>query len=123
MKLTAPFCRAEFPLQWLGECLINQSLLYEGNPDTTNIKERFRYQFDVPLPQSDESMNTQANGTEGSSTPQPAVGAASDLPTSNEDGLTNGQAATDGEEVQGREEQKRGESEPPAPDTEMTGTS
>jgi hypothetical protein len=116
-------CRAEFPLQWLGECLINQSILYEGNPDTTNIKERFRYQFDIPIQQNEETMKTQANGTEGSSTPQPTVGTASDLPTSDEHGLTNGQVAAEGDEVQGSEEQKRGGSEPPAPDTEMGGTS
>jgi hypothetical protein len=42
--------RAEFPLQWLGECLIHQSILYEGNPDRTNIRERFLYQFEDPTP-------------------------------------------------------------------------
>ncbi|KIW22994.1 uncharacterized protein PV07_11230 [Cladophialophora immunda] len=42
---------AEFPLQWLGECLIHQSILYEGNPDHTNIRERFLYKFDDPKPQ------------------------------------------------------------------------
>jgi hypothetical protein len=40
--------RAEYPLQWLGEHLINQSFLYENNPDTTGIKERFYYNFDEP---------------------------------------------------------------------------
>lgn len=40
--------RAEFPLQWLGEHLIQQSILYEGNPDRTNIRERFQYKHDVP---------------------------------------------------------------------------
>src|ERR1700761_3441204 len=48
-KLTWPN-RAEFPLQWLGECLIHQSILYEGNPDRTNIRERFLYKFDDPKP-------------------------------------------------------------------------
>lgn len=43
--------RAEFPLQWLGECLIHQSILYEGNPDRTNIRERFQYKFEDPQPQ------------------------------------------------------------------------
>ncbi|KIW87711.1 uncharacterized protein Z519_11685 [Cladophialophora bantiana CBS 173.52] len=42
---------AEFPLQWLGECLIHQSILYEGNPDRTNIRERFLYKFEDPKPQ------------------------------------------------------------------------
>ncbi|EXJ56780.1 hypothetical protein A1O7_07124 [Cladophialophora yegresii CBS 114405] len=41
---------AEFPLQWLGECLIHQSFLYEGNSDRTNIRERFLYKFDDPKP-------------------------------------------------------------------------
>lgn len=40
--------RAEFPLQWLGECLIHQSILYEGNPDSTNLRERFVYKFEDP---------------------------------------------------------------------------
>ncbi|KIX01662.1 uncharacterized protein Z518_09388 [Rhinocladiella mackenziei CBS 650.93] len=44
---------AEFPLQWLGECLIHQSILYEGNPDRTNIRERFLYTFEDPKPQEE----------------------------------------------------------------------
>jgi hypothetical protein len=51
--LTSPK-RAEYPLQWLGEHLINQSFLYENNPDTTGIKERFFYNFDEP-PQHDQN--------------------------------------------------------------------
>ena len=39
-------CRAEFPLQWLGEHLIEQSILFEGNPDSTRLRERFRYNHD-----------------------------------------------------------------------------
>ncbi|KAL2444556.1 hypothetical protein ABEF95_017053 [Exophiala dermatitidis] len=46
---------AEFFLQWLGECLIHQSILYEGNPDRTNIRERFLYEFDDPKPQKEET--------------------------------------------------------------------
>jgi hypothetical protein len=46
--------RAEYPLQWLGEHLINQSFLYENNPDATGIKERFFYIFDEP-PQHDQN--------------------------------------------------------------------
>ncbi|KAL2444532.1 hypothetical protein ABEF95_017000 [Exophiala dermatitidis] len=49
---------AEFPLQWLGECLIHQSILYEGNPDRTNIRERFLYKFDDPKPQSEATSAT-----------------------------------------------------------------
>ncbi|EXJ78215.1 hypothetical protein A1O3_09376 [Capronia epimyces CBS 606.96] len=44
---------AEFPLQWLGECLIHQSTLYEGNPDRTNIRERFLYKFEAPIHQEE----------------------------------------------------------------------
>jgi hypothetical protein len=51
--LTSPK-RAEYPLQWLGEHLINQSFLYENNPDATGIKERFFYNFDEP-PQQDQN--------------------------------------------------------------------
>ena len=51
--LTSPK-RAEYPLQWLGEHLINQSFLYENNPDKTGIKERFFYNFDEP-PQHDQN--------------------------------------------------------------------
>ena len=51
-------CRAEFPLQWLGECLIHQSILYEGNPDRTKIRERFLYIFEDPKPQ--ESVHAEA---------------------------------------------------------------
>jgi Tfp pilus assembly major pilin PilA len=48
---------AEYPLQWLGEHLINQSFLYENNPDTTGIKERFFYNFD-PEPLSGGGANS-----------------------------------------------------------------
>ncbi|RMZ92334.1 hypothetical protein DV736_g427, partial [Chaetothyriales sp. CBS 134916] len=41
----------EYPLQWLGECLINQSILYEGNTEAEKLKERFRYTFPVPQPE------------------------------------------------------------------------
>jgi hypothetical protein len=34
--------------------LIHQSILYEGNPDKTNIRERFLYQFEDPKPQEQE---------------------------------------------------------------------
>lgn len=53
IPLTSPK-RAEYPLQWLGEHLINQSFLYENNPDATGIKERFFYIFDEP-PQHDQN--------------------------------------------------------------------
>lgn len=40
------YSRAQYPLQWLGEHLIQQSILFEGNPDSTSIKERFLYNHD-----------------------------------------------------------------------------
>ena len=40
-------CRAQYPLQWLGEQLILQSITYEGNPDSTNIRERFLYKHEI----------------------------------------------------------------------------
>ncbi|EXJ88435.1 hypothetical protein A1O1_05365 [Capronia coronata CBS 617.96] len=49
---------AEFPLQWLGECLIHQSILYEGNPDRTNIRERFLYKFEAPAPHQETTQPT-----------------------------------------------------------------
>ncbi|OCT48929.1 hypothetical protein CLCR_05169 [Cladophialophora carrionii] len=51
---------AEFPLQWLGECLIHQSFLYEGNPDRTNIREKFLYTFDDPKPVEQVSAESAA---------------------------------------------------------------
>jgi hypothetical protein len=56
--LTSPPKRAEYPLQWLGEHLINQSFLYENNPDTTGIKERFFYNFDEPLQHDQNAART-----------------------------------------------------------------
>ena len=37
----------QYPLQWLGEQLILQSIVYEGNPDSTKIRERFVYDHEV----------------------------------------------------------------------------
>jgi len=51
---------AEFPLQWLGECLIHQSMLYEGNPDRKNIRERFSYSFEEPKAQEQASAEAAA---------------------------------------------------------------
>lgn len=48
---------AEYPLQWLGEHLIQQSILFEGNPDTTNIRERFVYKHE-PRPNTDQAQNS-----------------------------------------------------------------
>lgn len=53
-RSSSRFNRPEFPLQWLGECLIHQSILYEGNPDRTNIRERFAYTFEEPKPQDQQ---------------------------------------------------------------------
>ena len=52
-------------------------MLYEGNPDATNIRERFRYNFEVPAAPLQESSTTTAppNGVE------PTEQAASDAAT------------------------------------------
>ena len=82
----ADCCRAEFPLQWLGECLIHQSILYEGNPDTTNIRKRFRYNFDLPAAPVEEEPQPAApappNGVESTdqAPTDPAAQAAADVP-------------------------------------------
>ncbi len=65
-----PFNRAEFPLQWLGECLIHQSILYEGNPDRTNIREKFVYNFDDPKPQEQAKADS---STAPATSAQPAI--------------------------------------------------
>ncbi|KAK5045141.1 hypothetical protein LTR84_009474 [Exophiala bonariae] len=57
---------AEFPLQWLGECLIHHSILYEGNPDRTNIREKFVHKFEDPKPEE------QYIPTENATSPAPA---------------------------------------------------
>lgn len=53
--------RAQYPLQWLGEHLIQQSILFEGNPDATGLRERFVYDHEPkPLkPQGDTLMAPQ----------------------------------------------------------------
>jgi len=65
------FNRAEYPLQWLGEHLINQSFLYENNPDATGIKERFFYNFD-PEPSGDDAAAAAAAAA-GESIPAASV--------------------------------------------------
>lgn len=42
--LTSEDRQVLYPLQWLGEQLILQSVQYEGNPDVSNIRERFLYE-------------------------------------------------------------------------------
>ncbi|KAI1618087.1 hypothetical protein EDD37DRAFT_255781 [Exophiala viscosa] len=72
---------AEFPLQWLGECLIHQSILYEGNPDRTNIRERFLYTFEDPKPQDDSVPAPPSAPSESAEVPQEASAQAhSDAP-------------------------------------------
>ena len=66
------FNRAEYPLQWLGEHLINQSFLYENNPDATGIKERFFYNFD-PEPSGDDTAAAAAAAAAGGGESMPAA--------------------------------------------------
>ncbi|KIW83381.1 hypothetical protein Z517_02626 [Fonsecaea pedrosoi CBS 271.37] len=63
---------AEFPLQWLGECLIHQSILYEGNTDRTNIRERFLYKFEDPKPQEPADTSAAAPAPASAPVPEPA---------------------------------------------------
>jgi hypothetical protein len=61
-------------------------MLYEGNPDTTNIRERFRYQFEIPsAPQQEEPQTVTAapaNGVESveQAPVDTAAQAAADVP-------------------------------------------
>lgn len=60
--------RAQYPLQWLGEHLIQQSILFEGNPDSTNIRERFVYRHEI----SSATGQAQSDGQAATSAiPQP----------------------------------------------------
>lgn len=57
--LLKDFLRAQYPLQWLGEQLILQSIEFEGNPDATNIRERFVYKHQISSqPAQPESSTT-----------------------------------------------------------------
>lgn len=47
-------------MQWLGEHLIQQSILFEGNPDTTNIQEKFRYKHEANPPRTLVQQNAPA---------------------------------------------------------------
>jgi hypothetical protein len=119
--------RAEYPLQWLGECLINQSILYEGNPDTTNVKERFRYNFDAPPLVQEESTQEEVNGMEATAAaapePMPVSTAPSEPPASNEQAMPNGAQGAGNESEQRPQEESQQGSEVAATDTVMGGTS
>jgi len=49
-RLTDTASRPDYPLRYLGEHLINQSLQFESNPQKTEIKSHFQYDFDRPVP-------------------------------------------------------------------------
>lgn len=121
--------RAEFPLQWLGECLINQSILYEGNPDSTNIKERFRYNFDAPPPVREEPVETDINGTDANSAPEvvhataPATAPTSEPPSGTEQTMTNGELEMEAAVEKADRPEQSQPAETSAQDTEMGGTS
>lgn len=70
-------CSAEYPLHWLGEFLIHQSLLYEGNPDQTKIRERFLYSFEDPKPALEHGgaqVDAVAATTRSTASPTPGAG-------------------------------------------------
>ena len=118
-------CRAEYPLQFLGECLINQSILYEGNPDTTNIKERFRYNFDAPAAVQEDATQAEVNGMEEVAVPEPqtVTTAPSEPPATDEQTMTNGERSTGTTAEQTTAEEKQETSGTLVHDTEMGGTS
>jgi hypothetical protein len=49
--------------------LIHQSILYEGNPDRTNIRERFLYSHEDPKPQSSAAEIAGSRTAEPKQTP------------------------------------------------------
>ncbi|KAK6379693.1 uncharacterized protein PV06_00411 [Exophiala oligosperma] len=92
---------AEFPLQWLGECLIHQSILYEGNPDRTNIRERFQYRFEDPKPQeqSVQQEQQQPPSSEAPPAPEPQAAQAEVPPHAQPEVAMNDDVPTGGEEA------------------------
>ena len=117
--------RAEYPLQFLGECLINQSILYEGNPDTTNIKERFRYNFDAPAAVQEDATQAEMNGTEEVAVPEPqtVTTAPSEPPATDEQTMTNGERNAEATMESSTAEEKQEAAGTLANDTVMGGTS
>lgn len=119
-------------MQWLGECLIHQSMLYEGNPDTTNIRERFRYQFDVPAaPTQEQPEPSPSAPTNGVDEPEqapptdPAAEAAASVPVPPPDSsMADGQPSSTTETKV--EETAEAQAEQPATaapqDVDMAGT-
>ncbi|KAK5084330.1 hypothetical protein LTR05_005406 [Lithohypha guttulata] len=59
---------AEYPLQWLGEQLILQSITFEGNPDSTNIRERFLYKHEPDARQSQTAASSTSDNTANADT-------------------------------------------------------
>lgn len=109
----------------MGECLINQSILYEGNPDTTNIKERFRYNFDAPATVQEDPAQAELNGMEKAAIPEPqtTTTAPSEPPVTDEQALTNGERSTGTAIEQDTIENRQETGAAVTHDTEMGGTS
>jgi hypothetical protein len=97
-------------------------MLYEGNPDSTNIQERFRYKFEVPAPPAtEEPADIEVNGTGekmDETTGTEGVVAAQAITT--EQQTANGDQAVN---PIGEQPVTSAPSETPAQDTEMGGTS
>lgn len=72
-------------------------MLYEGNPDTTNIKERFRYNFEIPKAPTESEPQAQPvlNGTEAtpaiSADPGATAAASVAVPPPTDANMTNGE--------------------------------
>ena len=100
-------------------------MLYEGNPDSTNIRERFRYNFEVQTaqPQPEPATNGVEPEPSGPADAATAATAAVDVPAPDA-AMTNGEkdaVAPVNPEVTVKSE---GEEQPPAaaPDVDMEGT-
>lgn len=104
-------------------------MLYEGNPDTTNIRERFRYNFEIPAaPQQEPTTTTAtapANGIEPAeqAANDTATQAAADVPVPAPDSaMVNGEvpASTEAKDVTA-DAQENGNATAQA-DVDMAGT-
>jgi hypothetical protein len=104
-------------------------MLFEGNPDTTNIRERFRYNFDVPAAPQEEPPTTApvpTNGVEATveapSDPTAAAAAAVPVPAP-DSSMVNGETREDTEVKAEASTDVQDVADPTAPqDVDMAGT-
>lgn len=75
-------------MQWLGEQLILQSITFEGNPDTNNIRDYFLYKHEI------KSSSTQSESHESLRQPEEAIGNATSQQTSSPAPIQNAQISS-----------------------------